>query len=71
MSAIKSCQDLGLLILNARKSQNLTQKELAALCGTGQRLIVDLEKGKPTCAIDKALTVARTLGINLTTKTKP
>lgn len=68
---IKSCQDLGNLVREARKSQNLTQKQLAALCGSGERFIVDLEKGKPTCAIDKALEVAYMLGINLTTKTKP
>ncbi len=54
-----------------RKSQNLTQKQLAALCGCGERFIIDLEKGKPTCTIDKALEVAYMLGIKLTTETKP
>lgn len=68
MATIKSCEDLSILVLKARKSQNLTQKELAALCGTGERFIVDLEKGKATCSIDKALMVATTLGIRITAK---
>jgi len=59
---------LGALIITARTSQNLTQKQLAALCGTGERFIVDLEKGKATCSIDKALTVATILGIKITAK---
>ena len=34
--------------------------------GTGLRFIIDLEKGKPTCEIGKALTVLQTLGIDMT-----
>lgn len=68
MTTVLSCKDLGLLVQAARKSQKLTQKNLAALCGFGERFILDLEKGKSTCAIDKALEVARMLGINLITK---
>jgi HTH-type transcriptional regulator/antitoxin HipB len=68
MTPIKLCKDLGTLILEARTSQNLTQKQLAALCSTGERFIIDLEKGKATCSIDKALTVATTLGIKITAK---
>lgn len=33
--------------------------------GTGLRFIVDLEKGKPTCQLGKALAVLRTLGIKV------
>ncbi|MES2962054.1 MAG: helix-turn-helix domain-containing protein [Pseudomonadota bacterium] len=66
MMLIQSCQDLGALIQQARKSQNFTQKQLAALCGVGERFIIDLEKGKSTCAIDKALGIAKMLGIKLT-----
>ena len=67
MVSISSCKDLGALIQQARKSQNFTQKQLAALCEVGARFIVDLEKGKPTCEIDKALKVARMLNVRLTT----
>ncbi len=70
MTMITSCQDLGILVQKARKSQNFTQRQLAALCGVGERFIIDLEKGKATCAIDKALTVATSLGIKITAKYK-
>jgi hypothetical protein len=33
--------------------------------GTGLRLIIDLEKGKPTCQIGKALAVAQALGLKI------
>ncbi len=64
---ISSAKDLGTLIQQVRKSQNMTQAQLAIICEVGARFIVDLEKGKPTCAIDKALKVARMLNIKLTT----
>ncbi len=36
---------------------------LAMTAGVGVRFIVDLEKGKPTCQLGKALQVLRALGI--------
>ncbi len=65
---IKSAADLGALIRKARKNQHLTQPELAGATGTGVRFIVDLENGKPTCELEKALMVALMLGIKLTAK---
>lgn len=58
--------DFGKAIREARTSQNMTQLQLAAISGVGVRFIIDLEKGKPTCALDKSLTVAKMLGLNLT-----
>lgn len=43
----------------------LTQPELALTSGTGLRFIVDLENGKPTCQIGKALQVLNALGISV------
>lgn len=60
---VSSSQDFGTLIREARKAQKLTQPELAGACGVGVRFIVDLEKGKPTCELGKALIVATMLGI--------
>ena len=62
---ITSAKDFGSLIRQERTRQNLTQSEVAAACGTGVRFIVDLEKGKPSCELDKALMVAAMLGIKL------
>jgi len=59
-------KQIGDLIKQTRKSLGVTQKDLALTSGTGLRFIVDLEKGKETCEIGKALTILRTLGIKLT-----
>lgn len=59
-------QQIGMLIRQTRKSLGVTQRELALTSGTGLRFVIDLEKGKETCEIGKALTVLQTLGIKLT-----
>ncbi len=65
MKIISSSRQFGNLIKRVRKSINMTQKELAAACGTGIRFIQDLEKGKASCELDKALMVASMLGIRV------
>lgn len=56
-------EELGEIVKKARKAQGLTQPQLAMACGTGVRFIVDLEAGKETCQIGKALNVIQTLGL--------
>lgn len=58
--------DIGALIRETRKKLGVTQKDLALTSGTGLRFIIELEKGKETCEIGKALTVLHTLAIKLT-----
>jgi len=58
--------DIGNLVRETRKRLGVTQKELALTSGTGLRFIIELEKGKETCEIGKALTVLHTLGIKVT-----
>lgn len=60
--------EIGALVKQTRKRFNLTQKDLALASGTGLRFIIDLEKGKMTCEIGKALHVLDTLGIRLMAK---
>ncbi len=60
---IASAKQLGILVKTTRQSNQLTQKELAGVCGTGVRFIQDLERGKPTCELGKALNVLKMLGI--------
>ena len=60
---IEDSKSFGLVCL--RKAQNLTQEKTANYSNVGIRFIVDLEKGKPTCELDKALRVAKVLGIKL------
>ena len=50
---------------NERKRQGYTQAETAGLCGVGTTFLSDLENGKPTAELGKALFVARSLGIDL------
>ena len=57
---------IGALVRETRMSLGLTQESLALAAGTGMRFIIDLEKGKPTCQLQKALTVLNTLGIKMT-----
>lgn len=62
---INSIKELGDLIKNTRKSQGLTQGDLAIASGVGIRFIVDLENGKETAQIGKALNVIKMLGLKL------
>jgi HTH-type transcriptional regulator/antitoxin HipB len=58
-------QQIGRLIRDTRKKLGATQKALALTSGTGLRFVIDLEKGKETCEIGKALIILNTLGIKI------
>lgn len=62
---IATASDLGAAIREERKRQGYTQAETAGLCGVGVTFLSDLENGKPTAELGKALFVARSLGIDL------
>ena len=44
MKEIKTTQALGQLMRQARKSQGLTQEQLASISGTGRRFVLDLSQ---------------------------
>ena len=54
--------DIAGIVRTARKAQGLRQDELAGAAGVGVRFIVDLEAGKPTAQLGKALQVLQALG---------
>ncbi|MCY4031381.1 MAG: type II toxin-antitoxin system Y4mF family antitoxin [Hyphomicrobiales bacterium] len=56
---------LGAMVRRARKEQGLTQEQLAATTGVGLRFIRELEQGKESCHIGKALRVVSMLGIDV------
>ena len=58
-------EKLGEMIRQARKEQRLTQEQLAATTGVGIRFIRELEQGKESCHIGKALQVVAMLGIDI------
>ncbi|MCY4608643.1 MAG: helix-turn-helix transcriptional regulator [bacterium] len=55
-------EDIGRIVRNTRKAAGLRQDELAGAAGVGLRFLVDLERGKPTAQIGKALQVLQVLG---------
>ncbi|CDZ45503.1 helix-turn-helix domain-containing protein [Neorhizobium galegae] len=61
----RSARDFGAAVREKRKGLGWTQTELATRSGTGERFIVELESGKPSCQLEKALIVARTVGIEI------
>jgi HTH-type transcriptional regulator/antitoxin HipB len=67
---IATVADLGSAVLRARKEQGLTQVDIAGLAETGNRFIVDLEKGKPTIQFQKTLDILDLLGLELTVRKK-
>lgn len=65
MQSITSVEDFAKVIRTARRAAGLTQRELALAAGTGERFIVELERGKPTVRLGLALQVAFSLGIGV------
>lgn len=63
--SIGDAKELGAIVKFHRKKQKLRQYELAGVSNVGARFIVDLEAGKPTIQIDKALRVIHMLGLKL------
>ena len=66
---IENAQQLGSAIAVARRVLGLTQRELALAINSGERFIVDLEAGKPTAQLGKALAAARAVGLRLSATT--
>jgi len=64
---IINAQTFGKMVKQYRKRQRLSQAQLAVVAHTGLRFISNLENGKPTVQLDKALKVAYLLGITLET----
>jgi y4mF family transcriptional regulator len=62
---IRTAEEFGAAVREARKREHLTQRELALSVGTGERFIVDLENGKETVHLGKALHVAVSLGLKV------
>lgn len=62
---IKTAKEFGQLVARARKALGITQRELALAINVGERFIVELEAGKPTAQLGKALAAARAAGVRL------
>jgi len=65
MESLKDTIQFGTIIRIARKEQGLTQEQLAGICGVGVRFIRELEHGKDSCQIGKAIMVMQMLGVEI------
>ncbi|HEY7372231.1 MAG TPA: helix-turn-helix transcriptional regulator [Polyangia bacterium] len=59
---------IGAAIRDKRRALGMRQAELAALSGVGVRFLSELENGKPSAEIGRALTVLHRLGLDLLIK---
>lgn len=62
---ITSASQFGQAVRLARKERGLSQRALAQRCGCSQRFISELERGKPTAELGKALGVLGELGFSI------
>jgi len=62
---LATAADFGAALTRARKGLGVTQRELALSIGVGERFIVDLEAGKPTAQLGKALAAAKAAGMQV------
>lgn len=58
-------KELGTVVHDARIAQGLRQQQLAAAAGVGVRFLIELESGKPTARLGKALDVLNALGCRI------
>lgn len=62
---ISNAKALGTIIKHVRKASKLTQAQLAAASGVGERFVREVEKGKPSCQLEKTLHLVAMLGMQL------
>ncbi len=62
---VHSAKDVGAVVRTKRKKLGLTQRELAEACGCGTRFLSELENGKPSIELGKALRVLGVLSLDM------
>lgn len=63
--------ELGRIIRAARRAQGLRQDQLAGAAGVGVRFLSELERGKTTARVGKALAVLEALGCKVLIEPPP
>lgn len=62
---ISNVEDFGKIIRNKRKSLGYTQRDVASVSGLSMSFISDLERGKKTIELSKAMFLANLLGLDV------
>jgi HTH-type transcriptional regulator / antitoxin HipB len=56
-------RQFGTLVRERREAMKMRQDDLALATGVGRRFILELEAGKPSCQLGRALVVAAAVGL--------
>ncbi len=67
---MKDAAAIGAIIRQLRRESKLTQIKAASMCHVGTRFLSDLENGKATIQIGKALKVLQAFGLLVMLKKK-
>ena len=62
---VDSIEAFGAFVRSLRTQQQLRIDDAAALCGVSVQLLSDLENGKRSVGLDKALAIAQQMGLSL------
>ena len=62
---VRSSVEISAAIRARRRGANLTQVHASGLAGVGTRFLAELESGKPTAQLGKALQILDLLGIDV------
>lgn len=62
---VSTAAEFGAAVKRARRAAGMTQRALALAVGCGERFIVELERGKGTSHLGKALEVAAAIGLRV------
>lgn len=65
MPLVTDVSEFGALIRQTCKERGLTQTDLAECCGVGINFVSDVERGKPTVEMGRALRLAQMLGVDI------
>ena len=60
-----TAQEFGHLIRQGRRVLGMTQRDLALVINAGERFVVELEAGKGTSQLGKALAAAQAVGVQI------
>ncbi|MBD2840357.1 helix-turn-helix transcriptional regulator [Pseudomonas sp. JM0905a] len=62
---VRTPEDLGKVVREARKKQHIRQEDMAMLIGKSHVHLRDIEKGKPTVSLGSVLQLLDELGIRV------
>jgi len=65
VNVLSDSTELGLLIRQQRKTQQLTLVDAAGLCGVSVRFFSELENGRDSCSVGRIFIILQSLGMDL------